>query len=391
MVYLASAVALIFLSNAIAVFVIETVDVSSYVDIMVICRLLVETTEQCSQPAVYAGWVGCWSAIILLILLFAVNRKHAPQCFNKVGGAAFVTIAPLCIAVVACHFVLELRSPWPIYREEIFKYYAAALSLGNLLWPLCLQLAINSMDLKWRISFLCVLAPILAFLPFRGVLFAVAIFGIIIPSFEYAFRQVRRYGVRSKQVAMCGFFLTVCLSAIILQLSIETRERPTDLKIAGGFGKQIAERLGQRIAIPLFQAHFAERHELDPGIPTLADELLTKLRLRTATSANGFLYAKSHGGVSFGETTSLYFGEAVLRTTSIPIIWSVVAPWLLILLWTALRGVGYETGALVGIAIWRGSLGGAVSILPSLSIQIALLILICKYLGKPQIEGEHRG
>ncbi|MDA9464511.1 hypothetical protein [Bradyrhizobium sp. CCBAU 53415] len=383
MIYLISAIGLIFMSNLIAMFVISSVDIVSYVDVMVICRQLAEAPDQCSSAAQSVGWIGCISSVILILLLLAANRRFpgAPK-FRRVGGAAFAVFIPLIVATAWFHLLIELRSPWPMYREEIFKEYASALSLGNLLWPLCLQLAINAEERKWRVLFLAALAPIVAASPFRGVLFAVAVFGISLPSLDYAIRQVQIFGVWSKQAAIYGVTISTVVLAMVFQLGLETKERPTDLKTQGGLSAQIAGKLGQRIAIPLFQAEYAGAHSLDPHMPSLVEETLSKLRLRSGTSSNGYLYAKSHGGATYGETTSLFSGEALLRTTSHPLIWSVVAPFLLILVWIGLRAIGYDAGVLIGVAIWRGSLGGVIGILPSLAIQLGLFVVLCRIFGK---------
>src|SRR5437660_440971 len=98
MIYLASAIALIFVSNAIAMFVISSADISSYVDVMVVCRQLVETPEQCSAAALQAGLVGCISTAILIFLLFAaVRRFPGALAFREVSGAGFVAFTPLVV------------------------------------------------------------------------------------------------------------------------------------------------------------------------------------------------------------------------------------------------------------------------------------------------------
>jgi hypothetical protein len=141
-------------------------------------------------------------------------------------------------------------------------------------------------------------------------------------------------------------------------------------------------KLGQRVAIPLFQAHLARAYDFDPRMPTLADDLLTKLRLRRALDFNSYLFAATHEGISLGEVTSLYFGEAAVRTTSDPIVWSVAAPLLLVLIWVVLRKLEVDASLLIGLAIWRGSLGGLIGVMPALAIQLGLYVALCRLLGQ---------
>jgi hypothetical protein len=117
-------------------------------------------------------------------------------------------------------------------------------------------------------------------------------------------------------------------------------------------------------------------------MPTVADDVLTKLRIRRALDFNSYLFAVTHEGVALGEVTSLYFGEAAVRTTSDPIVWSVAAPFLLVLIWVALRNLEVDACLLIGLAIWRGSLGGLIGVMPALLIQLGLYVALCRFLGR---------
>jgi hypothetical protein len=208
------------------------------------------------------------------------------------------------------------------------------------------------------------------------VILAVAIFGIAAPAIERAVAHIRSYGFEFRQAAIYGSIVLVGLVAMTAELAIQTKNRTTNLEVTGGAFWQLKEKLRQRIAIPLYQAHLALADDIDQQVPSISDEVLTKLRLRNATGINGYLYQMTHPNATYGETTSLYFGEAALRTAAPPLIWCVVAPFILVLLWVALRRYGYASGALIGIAIWRGSLGGIVGIVPALAFQLALLMVL---------------
>src|ERR1700687_5582584 len=110
MIYLVSAIGLILASNVIAVFVIENADVSSYVDIGEICRLLGEPSTQCAAHGAYAGWIGCISAVVLFILLIAANRRFAVSVSRRsVGGEAFIASASVVLIVTAYRVLSEAQ------------------------------------------------------------------------------------------------------------------------------------------------------------------------------------------------------------------------------------------------------------------------------------------
>ena len=73
--------------------------------------------------------------------------------------------------------------------------------------------------------------------------------------------------------------------------------------------------------------------------------------------------------------TSLYYGEAAARTSLPPLFWVIAAPLLYVLAWLLLRRLGVDVGVLAGLAIWRGSLGGAFSVFPAFVIQA--LVMLC--------------
>lgn len=381
MIYLISAIGLIVASNAVAIFVIENADVSSYVDIGDICRLIGEPSTECAAHSVHAGWIGCIAAVVLVILVVAANRRFATTAGNfRVAGAAFVASAPLVLIVTALYVLSEARHPLPLYRDEAFLWHGSIISLGNLFWPLFLQLSVVASNWRWRLFFLCLVSVILVTSPFRGVFFAAGVFGIVLPLCEQIIRHVRTLGAKSKRVIIPAFALSICVAGAITQLAMDTRQRPSNL--GGGESAEITAKLGQRVAIPLFQAHLAQAYEFDPRMPTLTDDILTKLRLRKALDFNNYLFSVTHPGINYGEVTSLYFGEAVVRTTSGPIVWSVVAPFLLVLIWLVLRKLEVDASVLIGLAIWRGSLGGLIGVIPALLIQLGMYLVMCRLVGQ---------
>jgi hypothetical protein len=259
---------------------------------------------------------------------------------------------------------------------ELLTAGGAAVSLGNLVWPLFVQFSIECPTSRSRIFFWGLLSVVVAASPFRGVLFSVIVFAGIVPAALYFARQVAIHGWTSPQVRPIAIVIVVTASLMFVGLAYQTYSRKSDMSLRGGALVQIAQKLGQRVAIPLYQGVLAQHYALDPRVPSLPREILSKLHLASPANINKFLYAETHHGVDYGETTSLFYGEAALRTNSPPIVWSFCAILSLFLLWAGLRVLGYDVGALVGIAIWRASLSGLTSIVPSLAIQVILYICI---------------
>src|SRR5262249_25558372 len=136
------------------------------------------------------------------------------------------------------------------------------------------------------------------------------------------------------------------------------------------------QTLKQRIANPLFQAHLAERLSAFTSLPDMAQEVRRKLRLTDEPSLNEFLFRRIYGTGYFGQTPSLFFGEALANSRSHPLVWTTTAPLLLIWGWAMLRHRGLDAGVLFGLALWRGSLGGLATVLPALVLQLSALLAI---------------
>ncbi|MEO8441521.1 MAG: hypothetical protein ABI547_03485, partial [Betaproteobacteria bacterium] len=59
-----------------------------------------------------------------------------------------------------------------------------------------------------------------------------------------------------------------------------------------------------------------------------------------------------------------------------PLVWTTLAPLVLIWSWLMLRRRGFDAGVLFGIALWRGSLGGLATVFPALILQLFALLII---------------
>jgi hypothetical protein len=377
MIYLLSAVSLIFLSNAIAVILTHGMDVGRYFDLMVICNRLGEAASSCKSNAESVGLVICAGAMLVALVLVSWPRRT--PVFNQSEGdssLAFIAVGSLILLIAGYSLLVKASAPLATYRDETFKTAGTVVSIGNLVWPVCLQLSNCAGSMRWRVAFLVLVLPIVVFSPFRGVLLAIVIFGIVVPTIEVALTRLREGRIGFSHVAKLGVIASLLVAALALQILLESKDRPSNLNLTGmSTVSQLSSKLSQRIAIPLFQAHLAYEESLAPDLPSIGDEVAAKFRLSRSLNLNQFLYAKTHEGAVFGETTSQFYGEGSLRGSGLPFTWTAAASLALVLIWATLRRLGFESGTLVGIALWRGSLGGVVTVLPGLVLQLIMCFL----------------
>jgi len=381
MPYLSTAIFLIILSSGAALGVAWEIDPSKYFDINVICERIGEAPSACAAGAREAGIVSCVGGLLAGILLLGINRRLPAQNPPPEFGRRTFLLMGIAVAVyIVISLYIEATTPLPLNREEPFWRRPAMISIGNLIWPLCLQLANRAGNFKWRLAFLGLLVPILAYSPFRGLLFAIAVFGVVVPAIERGLRGGKGGGTLTFG-RLLGYGGVVVLVAGIIgqQLVVQTIQRTSNLNLAGkSEAEQVTEKMIQRTSIPLFQAHLAAERSLNPNLPSILDEIAVKLRFRPGLNINSYLFADTHGGVSLGETTSLFYGEGALRTGGFPIVWTVVAPLVLLLGWGVLRLVRLDASTLFALALWRGSLGGLISVVPALAIQVAVLYVLTR-------------
>jgi len=386
MPYLATAVFLVFLSNAVAVAVTYSLDISKYFDIMEICDRLGTSPLSCQAHALSAGLVSCGASIITAVLLVAATRRNPPVADRRaVGIDGCVLVGAIVLFITLYNVAFESVTPLPFAREEAFWHRATAVSIGNLVWPLCIQLANQARTFRLRLAFLSLTAPIAIFSPFRGVVFAIATFGIVVPILMSGASIVRKGGNYRRQFITLIAVVGMVVGVLTIHIFVDSAERTSNLNLSGEtVASQLSEKLAQRVSIPVFQSYLASALEIETDLPSILDEIAAKLRIGHAPSINKYLFSKSEpispqAGGTLGETTSGMYGEAALRSASFPIIWVVVAPWILILAWGGFQRHGLETSTLFGLAIWRASLSGVVSILPALAVQLAVLWALSRW------------
>ena len=137
-------------------------------------------------------------------------------------------------------------------------------------------------------------------------------------------------------------------------------------------------RLLQRAVFPLYQAAIAGHLASLTDFPTIWDELRRKFRLSSAPDLNEFLFRRIYGGESRGQTTTLYYGEAVAYFPGPPLAWMIGAPLLLVACWLLLRSYVVDANTIFGVALWRSSFAGLFPILPAVALQVVAIGLMAR-------------
>jgi hypothetical protein len=371
--YIITSLLLIILTNVVATISLYGSEISNFVDVIRPCSLVMLTESICKAKALDVGVINSTGAILSLFICWPLLCVATKRVKIYIGDDSICEFY-LCLSVLIIYFMYSQgRAPFVIYREEQFKFFANEISLINLVWPVCLQLISQSPNLTsafYRSSFF---VSLISYLPLRGPIFSGLIFGILVPGFTYFKSNMRNFSNISYK-KMFLFFFSILI--FISFLAFETKTRKTNLAVNGDIWSDTKAKLLQRSVMPLFQSVFADYHVIDVNIPSLSEELLAKFRLRSGRSLNGYLFSETHGGSQLGETTSLYYGEAVLRSSAPAIVWLIVSPLLFIITYLFILALGYDISVIVALALWRSSLGGVVELLPSLLIQIFIIVYI---------------
>lgn len=391
----------------------------------------------CSASAARIGFL-CAATFVLASVLtfFAFSRSHptaAPQppalAQATVTDAVLVTVVGLLIA----HLVARHLGPAYVSRLDELKDYSVYVSLENLTWPLLLQLMVVERHAHRWLALLGLLVMIAAISPFRATLFAVTVFGLLLPSAATlwkAAREPHRTG-RSRRTrrGLVLVAMALLLGVAGIWSSFVNRTEQTDPPAAneiallaglaqaywGATDVRTATRhadrprqdvepqaapagsptaphptvlfdstellpqgrgLLQRIATPAFQAALLERYAQTHPLPGIADEILYKLHLTSRETLNRVLYPQLYSLSDVGQTTPLTYGEALAYFPGAPIVWIIAAPIVLGLSWLVLRRRGVDAEVLFGVAIWRSSLAGIVTLLPALVVQVVAFTAI---------------
>ena len=380
MIYIAGAFVVSLLSVLVPLVLFRHLNVSEYIDLSMMCGVLGENDGTCKTGALSAGYTMLAGLAIGLVLAIAFNKKFSRSADNAVDTKfAFGWCLLATVLLLGTHIAVEAFGANELTRIREIGQFSSFISLENLLWPLLLQLMNSSRTVKLRLMYFALLLPIVSLSPYRGVLLSVLTFGLGLPIIAGVIEKEIQWKalLRQRQLmagSILGLFVVVLLLFAMYQ---DTRNRTTEI-VEGQAQSESQAKLTQRLAYPIFQGYFAERIASLERLPTVGDEILHKFRLGTGQNLNENLYSKVYGDGTVGEMTSLYYGEAAANSMSNPIIWIVVGPMLLVAIWQILGRFGYEVGTLIGIAIWRGSLGGVASVIPSLVLQIFAFALLLR-------------
>ena len=371
MSYVFAAIALIVAANGASLALSSPTAAPEFHDIGLICRLVNEAADECSAAAIRAGWVMMAGSGLAGAIAWPALRAlpKTPACRIDDGWSARLFLVAV-ITLLVIHVVFQLDHGPAGSRGDAIERVSHLISAENLAWPLLLQLASTQSKLRSRLLYLALAFYIASLSPFRGVLFAVTLFGVMLPLAGHLRDRENRRGWRSAITNAIG--LAAVCGVLGYLVYAQTANRPGSLPGNGIYG----QTLKQRIAIPLFQAHLAERLSAFTPLPDMAQEIQRKLRLTDEPSLNEFLFRRIYGAGYFGETTSLFYGEALANSRSHPLVWATLAPLLLVWSWAALRHRGFDAGVLFGLALWRGSLGGLATVLPALVLQLCALLTI---------------
>lgn len=386
MSYVFAAIALIVAANGASLAFSSPAVVPELHDIGLICRLINEAAAECAAGAARAGWVMVAGVALAGAIVWPALRAlpTTPALTTGDGWSARLFLVAV-IALLAIHVAFQLDFDPVVSRVDAIERVSHLISAENLAWPLLLQLASTQSKLRSRLLYLALAFYIASLSPFRGVLFAVTLFGVMLPLAGHLRDRENRRGWRSAIANAIG--LAAVCGVLGYLVYAQTATRPGALPGNGIF----EQSLKTRIAVPLFQAHLAERLSAFTSLPDMAQEIRRKLRLTDEPSLNEFLFRRIYDAGYFGETTSLFYGEALANSRSHPLVWATLAPLLLIWSWAALRHRGLDAGVLFGLALWRGSLGGLATVLPALVLQLCALLAIHLLQSRTSSNGAERG
>lgn len=381
MIYILGALALVFVSNSAALWVTVGLPIKNFLDISLLCGVLHQGANECLDGALNVAYVMLGGTILSTCIIWLWSRCNSVKLefqLNSDNEKLLFSMLFIVFVLQSVQLYFSSIEVEHISRIKEISESSTVISLANLLWPLLLQLSNSSKKFLYRFSYFLLLLLVALFSPFRGVLLAIVIFGIIIPGMSAIYNNRRNSISTANSLKL--FLGMLVVGALVFSVYSETVQRATNIDRRASSGSSaLSDKVVQRLSYPLFQAYLAEQlSALRIELPGVSDSVLNKFRLTDRPNLNQYLYSEIYGTGSVGETTSLYYGEAAANSNTFPLVWITLGPVFLYLIFRVSRKLGVESSTLVGIAIWRGSLGGVVEVLPALLIQIVLLFLLIK-------------
>lgn len=357
-----------------------------YFDLSLICEFSGATSDACRSQALEAGLISLAGSAGALVLSFLfLSRTRPLRGVRELRPSSPVVVLFWLALLLGWSFISGVSRIPDLSRIQSITNDRAFISLGNLLWPLVAQLIYFAKTWTQRGIFLFVLLVLANVSPFRGVVMVIGVFGFFIPIAGILRKQFNQVGVyrRSMLIVACAVVIGSLFGGWIYSDTVERTSSSIPNAVPNAESQY--KKLVQRLAYPLYQAIAIGKISDRPDLPGFFEDVYRKFGLTTKVNANGYLYRQLYGGDTSGQTTALYFGEAAAFGRVSPFVWTLIAPISLFIPWILVRRFGVESGAIIGIAVWRGSLSGVVAVLPALLVQLAVLMMLTRrVIDEPQ-------
>jgi hypothetical protein len=380
---------------AVSFAIVASTSLEKFPEIAYACAITQLNDHACLAGAYLAGALTL--AAFALVLVSIVWAAHRPKLgvTEKIAVPQTVTMLLLafCFALLLAHLIARGLIPANPSRIDELHYFSTFVSIENLLWPLLIQLLLLEKDTRLRSGLISALMLIMVLTPYRAVVFAIFVFGFALPIGYLLCDGYREKWSRTSLAAIATRTVLATAIGVVLFLdgAVDSQARaltasPIELvaplvKRPPGEPIELTTigRLRQRFAFPLYQAAIVEHLSRTQAVPSLLDELARKFRLNDHPNLNEFAYRAIYpGSVTVGQTTSLYYGEGAAYFGAAGILWTVCAPLLLVIAWFLLSRLGLEVGAIMGIALWRSSFAGLITILPAVLLQLFVIFVIAR-------------
>jgi hypothetical protein len=357
------------------------------------CEITGVAEARCVAGAHVAGLstLIAFFVVIIVALYVALRHRRDPVAIETVPPALTMLFLVFCFGIIFLHLVGRELAPAYANRIEELDNFSKYISLEDLLWPLLIQLLLLEKQWWLRSAILGASLLIVSVTPYRSVDLAIFVFGIAIP-LAFLLLDIFRVGWSRQafQVASVNLALVALMGgAIAWHGWTDTRARAIESAstIRAGIAPAKAivqsgtiDRLRQRLVYPFYQAAIVGHLAKTTSLPTISDEFRRKFRLSKRPNLDEFVYSMIYpGGAGIGEATTLYYGEGVAYFGKVGLIWALGAPLLFVLAWVSLKRMRLEASALLSIALWRSSFAGLITVLPSLTLQVAALFSLTRF------------
>lgn len=376
MPYIFAALGLMIVHALGAFFAIRLVPgIADYEDIARICNVAGLGLADCRQGAASVALVSvaCLAAVGLVtwVLDRSTGKRAAEGRPLDTAWSRWLALGLLtALTVVLVLHNIERAGASGSSTVRVPPRESAFISLENLCWPLLLQLLAWTRVTAMKATIVAFIGAVIALSPFRAVLFAAAFFGAVVPLAARA-RRERAARNRVGRTVLIGLASVAALGSAAIVYQTDARR----LQATATAG--LVDALVSRAASPFFQGELARQvaSMQQRALPTFIDTMASKFQRGAVINLNQRLYAMLYESQAEGQTTSMLVGEAAANTRLSPAFWVFSAPIFLILFHLASRR-WLDLQVLIGVALWRCSMGGLFDVLPALALQIGFCALL---------------